>query len=229
MYAVHGCGCVTRSNYALSRCKVHDALVHTVVNTTPDTNPKRWAGDRSTVILNDLRDSLIRMSPQSVNYIVSYPNQSEFWARSNTHFLNMPDQFFSEYKKVLRDDGLAILFVEQSCISAVTYLAHLHNFNVNSISLARIDCDLPISCYHTDEHKFCIVLSKGGNDTTLGNFRFKSESKLFDLLPRGTVLDVTCHMPKIILNARRSKHRVIGFCYDFDVFKYIVTELRKAE
>ena len=91
-----------------------------------------------------------------------------------------------------------------------------------------MDTVVPISCYHTLDPKFCIVLSKGNNDMTLGNFRFRDDSKLFDYLPRGTVLDVTCHMPQILLSAYK-RHRIIGFCYDFDVFKYIVTRLRKTE
>lgn len=229
MYCVFECGCLGTTDWVCARCPTHNKLSNSLITTAPSTNPKRWTGTKSTIVLNSLRDSFARMSPESVDLIVTYPNQTEFYARIQSDFLNMPDLFFSEYHKVLKEGGLAILFVEQSVLSAATYAACLHNFNVNSISIVGMKSTVPISCYHTTGYKFCLVLSKGDNDLTLGNFTVRDFSRLFDRLPGKTVLDPTCHYPEIIFGARKAKRKVIGFCYDFHVFKHVVQTLRKAE
>lgn len=224
MRSVYECGCIAGDVSAIAKCPTHEKLVACRWSVEAPVS-KIWRGSNVSIVCNSLTSSIAKIEDNSVSVICTYPNQSEFYARRESDLFPMPDAFFKHYHRVLREEGIAILFVEQSVISAAIYCAQLHNFIVNSISIVSMDVGTP-DCYHTLNPKFCIVLSKGKNSLTLGDFKFRETSSLFErIAAKGLILDTTCLFTPIVLNAVRT-NRVIGLCYDFEIFKTLVTKLR---
>lgn len=228
--SVYECGCIDVDVGAVARCEEHKKLVRTQWSTSlpVGVNRKIHRRDNITLVLGDLHESLAKIPTESIGLICSYPNQSEFYARKDTDFLRMPDTFFRHYMRVLRQDGLLMLFIEPTLIDAAIYTASRCNFSVNSVSQVMLKVS-PCNSYHiaADFTKFCLLLSKpDGNDLTISNFKLKSDTKLFEHLKiKGTVLDVSCVVRAIVTNSVRT-NKTIGLCYEPEIYKSLVTHFR---
>lgn len=239
MLNVYSCGCTAVDVPILSRCAEHDG--HVVVVSRSDVPREQRASkmseDRQLVYLYDsLSGGLSRLRDESVGLVFTYPDHFPFAAREalgSKEYMEFPDLYFRECKRVLRKDGHIVLFVEHFVQAAVVYAARMSGFIVNSVSLVRMKIKSePLSpTFLNDFHvyKSCIVLSRSGSagNIKLGNVSLSKSYKLIDKLYNGgLILDTSCiHSPFALVAKQHAK--TVGIVSDNARYKALLRSMDK--
>lgn len=213
----YSCGCTAYNVPIMSRCVEHNGYITAArdVEVTIDTRKSFVSHDKSLAVLNDtLIPAMRRLRDKSVGLIFSYPDQFVFGVRthlSSSAFTALPDSFFPECDRILRDDGTIALIVEHFVLSSVVFCAHMAGFRISSVSTVRMAIkDEPLTSTFINEYsayKACIVLRKrdAGHRPKVGDIKISSaQNVLPDLYcGNGMILDTSCIHYPFIFTARR--------------------------
>lgn len=239
MLSVYSCGCSARNVPPVSRCLEHNG--HVVVSMDRDVPRHRRASKKSKdgrllLLYDSLQGGMSRLKDNSVGLVLSYPDHFPFAARESVFgsaFLSFPDPYFTECRRLLRDDGHIVLVVEHSVLSAVLYSAAMSGFRINSVSWVRMEIkDLPSGqdfLNANSVYKFCVVLAPDTSKSrmTLGSGTVRDGTFIAEKFHTdGFILDTSCiHYPFVLASKKVSK--TVGIVSGRYRYRSIVERINK--